>query len=261
MAVTYTAEGTVATAPSGNVTPSLPSGWAAGDVHICNVVSLDNVTSTMPSGWNALDPGTNNSTSMRTTSWYRLAQTGDTNPTVTHTAGSYIAAVITGYRGADQTTPVEVIGSVYVTTPASTIVTTYGITILTDQSMMVMLCGQEAKVTDAAWSHSMTERYDDPYINNYPTLASADVLRSTGATGNATCTASASTLSNGLLIAIKPLLTLSPTHFFALPDRKRYAFSSRVSAFQFPRRRSVDFAAGRVSAFQFPSRRKEFKIE
>ena len=98
-AVTYKLTGVMARADSGNITPALPTGWAVDDIFILVVISDDNVTPTFPVGWTSLNTTTNGATMVTTVAW-RRAVSGDTGPLVTHTAGSFIAAIISNFSGA-----------------------------------------------------------------------------------------------------------------------------------------------------------------
>src|SRR3954466_13829799 len=98
MAITLVAAGTAAHAASGNVTPGLPAGFAADDIHICVVNAADNVVPTMPAGWTSKQ-GINNGLIERQTIFWRRAVGGDTAPVVTHAAGDSVTAQIFGFRG------------------------------------------------------------------------------------------------------------------------------------------------------------------
>ena len=69
----FRAVGTIATAQSGNVTPGLPTGWQANDIHICIVGAADNVTCTFPAGWTKKIELNNGTTERITIAWKRAA--------------------------------------------------------------------------------------------------------------------------------------------------------------------------------------------
>src|SRR4051812_21157356 len=98
MAITFVAAGTAVWAASGNVTPGLPAGFAADDIHVCIVTASDNVVPTMPAGWTSKQ-GVNNGAIERQTIFWRRAVAGDTAPVVTHAAGDTVGARIFGFRG------------------------------------------------------------------------------------------------------------------------------------------------------------------
>ncbi len=209
MAIAFRAAGAVAAAASGNVTPALPTGWADKDFAVCVIASLDNVNATMPAGWTAIDAGTNNGAGFRFTAFYRRLATGDTNPLVTHAAGSGISAAIACWSGVNQNVGIEVIGTTSVNA-SSTTGTATSITTLTDNDMVLMLIGVAAKLTLSGWSDSRTERVDGPNTNSRPEVGIAEGTDAVaGSTGAGTVTISgAGAVSNGILVALRPTLAL-----------------------------------------------------
>ena len=207
--VTFQAAGAVAAAASGSVTPALPTGWAANDIWLCLVASLDNVNSTLPAGWTAIDAGTNNGAGLRTTLYWRRAVAGDTAPKVTHSAGSGISAVIIGYRGAITSgSPFDVNQAVFVKTPASTTNNfSNGMTTTVAGDMIVLLSGVGGRATSATYTGlpTPTERVDGPNAYSRPEVVIADfVLATAGATGARTSTLSASLRNNGYQLSLRP---------------------------------------------------------
>jgi hypothetical protein len=207
MVITLRNVGTAATAASGDVSPGLPSSWANDDIALLLVASRDNVTHSV-SGWTQIQSQTNNGTGFTTSLWYRKLQTGDGNPTVSHTSGSQIAAVIIAYYNVDTSNPIHKSQSWYAKTPAST-TTNFGggVTTTIDNCMIVILAGTENRGTNSSYSGSPTptERHDLPYNSNYPTLCIADFLLSpAGSTGARTATCNQSRLNNGIQVALLP---------------------------------------------------------
>ncbi len=133
--ISFTAAGAVGTAASGNVTPGLPAGWAANDIHICVIESKDNVASTMPAGWTQLNAA-NSGTTHRATLYWRRAVAGDANPTVTHAAGDSIVARIIGFRGVNTSTAFDVANS-FTVSAADLTTEAGGITTVTENAMLV----------------------------------------------------------------------------------------------------------------------------
>lgn len=206
MAISFVSSGNTARAVNGSITPSLPLGWAVNDIFICTIASRDNVNSTMPPGWITIDAGTNNGANLRTTTFYKIAISGDTNPTVTHSGGNYIEATIVSYRGVDTTNPIDVIGIIRVN-PSSTTITATSITTLTDTARVIFTGSIYSRSTFSSYSGvpTPTERLDTPNIANYPSTFVADFIMSpTGSTGNRTCTATVGGVNNGLMFALRP---------------------------------------------------------
>lgn len=106
-APTFVAAGTyVQTAVNAaTLTPGLPAGWAADDIHLLIAGRKDNTAMTALSGWtqHALLFG-NNSTGLRTEVWWRRAVAGDTAPVVTFGSSTILReAQILGIRGCPPT--------------------------------------------------------------------------------------------------------------------------------------------------------------
>lgn len=94
--------GTAANSTTGNIVPTLPSGWAADDIHLCVVEqSAVNAFTTM-SGWtlvtNCQQKVGSTATDGNIQVFWKRAAGGDTDPTVTGTA-NHTSARIIGIRG------------------------------------------------------------------------------------------------------------------------------------------------------------------
>lgn len=213
MAISYVAAGAIATAASGNVTPALPAGWAADDVHICLIASLDAVSPTMPAGWTALISPTDSGNGTRVSAFYRRAVAGDANPLVTHTAGAGISAVIVAYRGcAASGSPIDVMGTAVAAASNATTSMSFGsLTTLTANAHVVMLGGIGANRTVSNYSGSPTpdERVDGPNsVSTIPEVVVADfVMAAAGSTGTRTADLSAGRNRVGVMAALKPATT------------------------------------------------------
>jgi hypothetical protein len=94
----------------GDITPALPAGWAAGHLFLLAVETANQAVSA-PSGWTETtnspqSTGTAGGTSAtRLHVFQRIAQSGDTAPTVAD-SGDHQIAWITAFSGIDATTPV-----------------------------------------------------------------------------------------------------------------------------------------------------------
>ena len=206
MAISFVSAGGNARANSGSITPALPASWQANDIFICAIASKDNVNSTMPSGWITIDVGTNNTTGLCTTTFYKIALPGDVNPTITHISGSNIEATILAYRGVDTTNPLDLIGIIRVN-PSSTTVTANSITTLTDTAWVIFTGSIVSRSTFSTFSGTPTptKRIDIPNAANYPSTFVADFIMSpAGGTGNRTCTATTAGINNGLMFTLRP---------------------------------------------------------
>ena len=215
-AISFVAAGTQGSASSGNITPGLPSGWAADDIHVCLIGSADNVNSTMPAGWTAWDAGTNNTSALRTTVFWRRAVAGDTDPLITHTAGGTIKGVIAGYRGCITSgDPADVLGATTVNASSTTMTfSSGGITTIADNDMVVELAVAGGNITSSTYTGSPTptERFD----TGGQVIAEFSVTPP-GGTGSRASTISAAKLNNGYLVALKPpSATLIPNKIFRL---------------------------------------------
>lgn len=206
MTISFVSTGSTARATNGDITLALPPGWVVNDIFICAIASKDNVNSTMPPGWVVLDVGTDNGTGLRTTTYYKIAATGDINPTIIHPLGSYIEATILAYRGIDTTNPIDAIGITRIN-PSSITVTATSITTLTDTALVIFTGSIISKSTFSSYSGIPTpiERLDTPNLPNYPSTFIADFVNSpTGSTGNRSCIATTAGVNNGLIFALRP---------------------------------------------------------
>jgi len=207
MAISFVSTGNTSRSTNGNVAPTLPPGRQVDDLFICVIASRDNVNSTMPPGWIVIDAGTNNGTGLHTTTFYKIAVSSDTDPTVTHISGSYIEATIVAYRGVHTTDPLDVIGMTRVN-PSSTTITATSITTLTNNAWVIFTGSIVSRSTFSSYSGTPTpiERLDAPNRNNYPSTFLADfIISPAGSTGNRTCTATNAGVNNGLMFALRPV--------------------------------------------------------
>lgn len=92
----------VYTATNGaTLTPTLPTGWAADDIHILIAHRSDNTAMTSLANWTQISAA-NNTTGQRVEVWARRAVGGDGNPTITFGTSTVVrGARIIGIRGVD----------------------------------------------------------------------------------------------------------------------------------------------------------------
>ncbi len=206
MTISFVSSGNNSRSANGNITVNLPTGLVADDILICAIASKDNVNSTMPPGWMTIDAGTNNSTGLRTSVFYKIFVPGDTNPTITHPAGSYIEATIVAYRDVDTTNPLDVIGATSINISSTTVIAT-SITTITDTARVIFTGSIASRSRFGTYSGTPTptERIDVPNTANYPSTFVADfTLNTAGSTGNRTCIATNGAISNSLMFALRP---------------------------------------------------------
>ena len=207
MAVTRFGIGTVASAGSGNITPTLPASTLADDVAIVICAQHDNVVATITAGWTIVD-ATNNTTALRTFwAWKRLVG-GDGNPTITHAAGDAIIAQIAVFRGCVTTGDPFDVKSVSANASSSTI-TAAAITPGTAGSRIVWMGGVSDDGTTSGYSGTNPTFVED--IDQLTTLnldasiamASGDKTDTT-TTGSRTATNTRTAINTGHMMALVP---------------------------------------------------------
>lgn len=209
MPITFVAAGAKAEAASGNITPALPTGWAADDILIVVCTQKDNVVSTITAGWTIFGAA-NNGTACRSLIAWKRAVGGETAPTITHTAGNAIVGAIAAFRGCITTgDPAEVKGTPRANASSAT-VTADAITPLTADSMLCFAAHPGDNGTQSAWSGTNptfgTPAFD---VNTALGLDAAAALNygiktDTTTTGSRTCTTSLATENIGTLFTLKP---------------------------------------------------------
>jgi hypothetical protein len=132
--ISYQATGTVASAASGNVTPTLSS-ISQNNFFICLVEQHDNVAISFPAGWTQLY-SLSTTTTHRASAFYKLSAAAETNPVITHTGGNSIIAQCSTFRGVDAADPLDVAyAAQYAASSIS--VTSGSVTTLTANDMML----------------------------------------------------------------------------------------------------------------------------
>ena len=97
--IDHRGDGAVASAASGNITPTLNS-VELNALLVCLVEQRDNVVISFPAGWTALY-SINTTTTHRASAFYKAAAATETNPLITHPGGNAIIARCATFRGAD----------------------------------------------------------------------------------------------------------------------------------------------------------------
>jgi hypothetical protein len=122
MAISHVAVGT-ATATTGvaSLAAVMPTGWAAGDLLLLWMHWPDAITAqNLPTGWTQQVGLTAEGTTSKAALYSRIAQAGDTAPTITWTTNSKPIFHMAAYRGVDQVTPVVAAGITADTTSTTT---------------------------------------------------------------------------------------------------------------------------------------------
>jgi hypothetical protein len=217
--IQYWDAGDVDSHRNGNVTPGLPAGFEEGDLHIAIIEQKDNFNSTMPAGWTQFADATSGP-NHRAKLFWKHAQIGDTDPTVTHTGDSIIARII-GFYGVERTNPFD--GTNSFTVSAADLTTeAAAITTVTPNSMLVFTAHMAdnhnnlgGPVGSTPWTLSFFNRTNqgtDSAIAAYYGLRAA-----TGSQADVTATAvtapggggSTNAISHGAQIALRPALTIA----------------------------------------------------
>lgn len=162
MAITFTVAGTVASAASGNITPTLPAGFQADDIFVMVVYTSNNTAPTFPGDWTT-KLGTNNGATQRVTVAWARATGGSGNPLVTHSAG-FIIARIAGFRGV--TTSGDPFDAAAAQANASSATITAPDITTTHTNDMVLFCGGWFAGTGGASGYSGTNPTFTEAIDN-----------------------------------------------------------------------------------------------
>lgn len=218
-APTYVAAGTSSfTATNATaLTPGLPSGWQADDIHILVAHRSDNTAGTTPAGWTQIAALTgNNTAAQRVEVYWRRAVGGDTAPSFTFGSSTVVrGAQIIGIRGCktsgdpfDTSTGAPTRSS----NAASATVTFTDLTTTSNNTFVLALGAYEDDPTTVTTMTNYTQPgsavqgsalgNDMMLFHEYRTLVSA------GAAGAGTVTISGGTFANspnvGIVIAFLP---------------------------------------------------------
>jgi MSHA biogenesis protein MshQ len=204
------------------VQPQLPS-YAIGDFFICVLESKDNVASniTSPSGWNKLYSSSNGANSQASLFYKFATSSSEANPFFTHTLGGSIIANCSAFRGVDTTNPFDTPYAAAASVADNT-VETGTLTTVTPNSML-LFAGHMAddhsslSVTSAGgltWSKSFFNIHTN-YNGDGPAISLHYALKPTaGSIGPIVGTvvysgSSTAAVSNGVLLALRPLASVS----------------------------------------------------
>jgi hypothetical protein len=224
MAITYVAAGAAATGNNASVAPALPAGWAAGDLLLvlASIRNSGTGTVTTPTGWTALASSGNVSL------LGRIAQVGDTAPTIAYAggvAGADTIAQCTAWRGTLQTATASLLhGDAATQLNASAANIAYpalGVTL--DGCLIIRAGWKQDDWTSVATIAGMTEIAETATTTGDDAGQVWDYTIQTTATattsGSFTVTGGVSAISRGLVVAIRPAVAITATEQDAWPVR------------------------------------------
>jgi hypothetical protein len=204
---TFVAAGAAATTNSSlpSVEPALPAGWQANDYFVMQCSS--NITDVIatPTGWDLLGAvdGIDAVGDERATAFGRLAQSGDTSPTVMRT-GDHLGARISAYRGVYTHSPID---SVQTASDQGVALSLPSVTCTGPNRMIVGLIAIDScsGYTNANLA-SITERYDQAHsVGSGFGMAMFTATKATsGATGATTCNGPNTDGIGLITIALRP---------------------------------------------------------
>ncbi len=201
-----------ATATSGaNLTPGLPTGWAADDIHILVMHRSDNTAATAPTGWTRLSPSgvsESNTIVQRVEVFWRRAVAGDTAPVITFGSGTIVRiARIYGFRGCP-TSGSPFNGSVRTNNAASATITGGTVTTTTADTLGLFFGAYEDDPTTATPSADWGAALSTGTIlgNDCALYLVQRTLATAGTYASNTMTVSGGTFTNSVNVGI--ILTL-----------------------------------------------------
>ncbi|MBI3829750.1 MAG: hypothetical protein HY291_09550 [Planctomycetes bacterium] len=207
MAIAFRAAGAVSSAASGNISPALPTGTAKDDILVLMVASFDNVTHSV-SGWTQVGSQTNSGVALHASAWLKRAITGESAPTVTHTAGSLIIGAIAGYSGVDPGVAIPGHNSAWNAAASSTI-TALALTPATNGAMCICIGAVEADASLTAMgvfggsSPAMIERIKDAEPSGIGFILDDGKQNVAASTGDRTASTTTGTRILGIQISLE----------------------------------------------------------
>jgi hypothetical protein len=203
-----------------SLTPALPTGWVADDIHIMFAHHSANGAWNTPSGWDIVTDGTNtiddnNTSAQRVTAYIRRAVGGDSAPTLTLTTNTVTTvrgAVIIGVRGCPPGgTALSVVDVVARNLNAAAATISFPTATTTQEHDLVLALGAyeddpSARSLPTGWN-ALTGAVQGSTAGNDMSLNYFWRVFSTGATGTFSTTVSGGTFANsvnvGAIIALK----------------------------------------------------------
>jgi hypothetical protein len=224
MAWTFNASGTASNGNNASsLTPGLPAGWAAGDLHILvfsNYGGTDARAPQKPDGWNSIggDNGWNNADRAGSCCavYWRLAQAGDGAPTLTLSgtgvSGDTQLSRIHGFRPAYKPGLINVTGSTSTNASADNVGAISGIDPdVGDLALIVAAKTNDWNGTATLASWTLATQNESTTGNDAGNALLYQLASDGAATGNLTVADNGGTASNGLGFGI--LVTFRETKF------------------------------------------------
>lgn len=206
---TFRASTSAASTPITAIVLAKPAGLTTNDVLLAAVIVHGTPTITPPTGWTLIRSDVNG-TDLKQAVYWHLA--GGSEPsTYTFSFSVPVSATVAGiaaYSGVNTTTPIDV--SAGQANASSSSITAPSVTTTVANTMIVGIFGLDNDATFTPPS-GMTERWDvDVQGTSDGGSEAADVAKATaGATGTKVATASASAVSIGQLVALRPAGTIA----------------------------------------------------
>ncbi len=254
--VAYVGAGTVGTAASGNVTPTINASSASGHLMICVIESADNVASTMPAGWNSR-VAQNQGTALRQQIFTKVHSGSESNPLVTHPAGNAIKARIFTYSGVNTATNDGVntsstAGGTGTTVTATTITPTAGSAVLfaVSESVAGDTSGADSASGYSGTDPTFTEIDDSNQLTSTNALMGAlawGINYSGAATGSRTATIGIP--STGTVNWLGTLIALTPTTFTTFTPVAALVFGWNLAATTTVQSAAADQAGFGIGAY------------
>jgi len=218
---------TSASSTGSSITISKPSGVAAGNIMIANIAlycqgggnSCNAFPATSLSGWTQItaQPGGNGRSYAAVLYKVAGASEGSSYTFLLSGNASTAEGAIVAFSGLDPTTPVDVVGTMSVSSGTSASVSAASITTLTTNAAVIMF-GQSthAGPTWSGWTTAtspgaLTEIYDNQSSGGASVGAAWALKPTTGATGAGSATLSAADYNGRILIALRHLPGLAQT--------------------------------------------------
>jgi hypothetical protein len=203
-------------AGSTSVSIAMPTGTVQNDVMIAIMASRAGTgTITPPSGWTQINT-TNSTTTIMSSTFYKVAGSGEAGPYVFSVTSSKAAGIIASYSGVDTTTPIDAQGMQ--ANASNTVMTAPSISPVTSNTWLVGAYSNATGTTFAAGSsmslRGQTTSSGGGSAGTKITVGMQDLsISATGATGTKTMTATSGAINTGHLIALRPAATTTQASY------------------------------------------------